>query len=184
MGYALLPLIAYLVPEWNKLLLTLSVPLILIIGIAFVIPESPRWQIVNNKMTKAQKTLEKISQKNKKSLPKDFALQAVTEEESGDEAKFWHLFTNANMLKKTLIQYFVWFSCSVVYYGLTLSGATLFPDGNLYLTFLIGALVEFPAYALTIIFIFYFGRRGPLSFVFLMGGVAMFMMLAFLDSKF
>lgn len=158
-------------------------PLVLIIGIALAVPESPRWLIVNSKMEKAQKILEKISQKNNKSWPKDLTLHAVTEE-SGDEAKFWHLFTNANMLKKTLIQYFVWFSCSVVYYGLTLSGATLFPDGNLYLTFLIGALVEFPAYALTIVFIFYFGRRWPLSFVFLLGGIAMFMMLAFLDSKF
>ena len=48
---------------------------------------------------------------------------------SQGKANVLDLFRTKNMLKKTLIQMYVWFTASFVYYGLTLNSDTLIP-GN------------------------------------------------------
>ena len=45
-------------------------------------------------------------------------------------ASAFDLFKNPNMLKKTLIQMYVWFTASFVYYGLTLNGDILIPGND------------------------------------------------------
>ncbi len=75
------------------------------------------------------------------------------------------------MRKKTLIQWFLWFTCSFVYYGLTLNTGTLIPGGDLHINFMVSGLIEFPAYALTIIVLLFFGRRVPLSGMLFLTGV-------------
>ena len=88
------------------------------------------------------------------------------------------LFRTPNLRKKTLIQYYQWFTASMVYYGLTLNPEELVPGGDLYITFLVGGLIEFPAYALNIIVFLWMGRRIPLSIMYFIGGVALLLTLA------
>ena len=81
------------------------------------------------------------------------------------------------MLKKTLIQMYVWFTASFVYYGLTLNSDTLIP-GDLYVNFAVGGLVEFPAYILTTLLLHFIGRRYPQSASYILCGLALLFNLA------
>jgi OCT family organic cation transporter-like MFS transporter 4/5 len=54
---------------------------------------------------------------------------------------------------------------------------TLVP-GDRYINFLVAGIIEFPAYALCLVILYYLGRRGPLSFMFFLSGISLFLMLA------
>ena len=183
-AYCLLPLIAYYIPDWVWLQLTISIPLVLLIPIGLIMSESPKWLLSRNKVEKAEKIVRKIVKFNKKHDVNDVKLHPI-EQQSEDTQKVTvlDLFKTPNLRKVSLIQYFAWFSTSCVYYGLTLNAGTLVPDASLHLNFLIGGLVEIPSYLLSILVILYSGRRIPLSGTFLLGGVSLFLMLTVLDNN-
>lgn len=97
------------------------------------------------------------------------SLSLQTTEETS--ANFTDLFRTLNLRKKTLIQWFLWFTCSFVYYGLVLNTSTLIPGGDFHINFFIGGVVEIPAYLLTIMVLLYWGRRLPLSGMFFLCGL-------------
>jgi len=57
--------------------------------------------------------------------------------DSKPKANVLDLFKTRNMLKKTLIQMYVWFTASFVYYGLSLNSDTLIPGKNIIKHFLL-----------------------------------------------
>jgi hypothetical protein len=57
--------------------------------------------------------------------------------DSKPKANVLDLFKTRNMLKKTLIQMYVWFTASFVYYGLSLNSDTLIPGKNIFKRFLL-----------------------------------------------
>ncbi len=93
------------------------------------------------------------------------------------KASILDLFKTRNMLKKTVIQMYVWFTTSFVYYGLTLNSDTLIP-GNLYVNYAVGGLAEFPALVLTTLLLHFIGRRYPQSACYFLGGLALLLNLA------
>ena len=66
------------------------------------------------------------------------------------------------MRRKSLISFFLWFTCSFVYYALTLNVGTLFP-GDIYLNFFLSGVIEVPLLPLVVFVLVRFGRR-PLLF--------------------
>lgn len=48
-------LVAYLLPNWRDLQMTLAILLGLLLGLYFVLPESPRWLIATGRYKKAKK---------------------------------------------------------------------------------------------------------------------------------
>lgn len=71
----------------------------------------------------------------------------------------------------------------MVYYGLVLNAAVLAPEANLYINVLIAGLLEFPAYIFAIVICLFYGRRLPLFGVFLLGGLALIIILPVMDCK-
>lgn len=69
----------------------------------------------------------------------------------------------------------------MVYYGLALYSGNLVPGASYHLNFLVGGLVEIPAYLLTIFIMLYLGRRIPLSLMFFTGGVFLILILTVLN---
>merc|ERR1711874_741116 len=76
------------------------------------------------------------------------------------------------MKRSTLIMYYLWFTNSFVYYGLTLNSGSLIP-GDLHINFVIGGALEILAYILTILAFIYAGRRISMSVSMLIGGAAL-----------
>ena len=56
-GYSLLPLLAYLVPNWRALQLALTLPLPIFVILHWFVPECPRWLVTKGKLNKANKIL-------------------------------------------------------------------------------------------------------------------------------
>ena len=87
------------------------------------------------------------------------------------------LFKTSNMLKITLIQSYIWFTASLVYYGLTLNSDVLIP-GDLYINFAVCGLLEFPGYIFSALMLIFLGRKIPLSALLFVAGIALLVTVA------
>ena len=165
--------IAYVLPEWRSMQLVFSLPLILLYSLYWVLPESPRWLIVQGRTGEAEKILREIASFNEKPMPNSFVVYPHDESE-GQKGKgilgFLELFKTPNLRKKTLIIYYMWFSTSLVYYGLTLNSNK---KGSLFVYFSLGKAMEFPALALVILLLLKSGRRITLLILYFVCGLSL-----------
>lgn len=152
---------SYFLPHWRHLQLLFSVPLIVLVGAFWYLPESPRWLLTNGRVEEAEKIVRDIARwefwhcikqiysniiddcrVNGRVLPASFKLTPPTVSKAAGPPQrspllgFLKLFLLPNMRKKTLICYYMWFSTATIYYGLTLNSNTLGTD--LFTTFCIG----------------------------------------------
>ncbi|XP_020842396.1 solute carrier family 22 member 1-like [Phascolarctos cinereus] len=170
-GLVMLSGIAYVIPHWRWLQLTVTLPTFFFLLYYWCVPESPRWLLSQKKNAKAIKIMEHIAQKNGKQLPAN--LKTLSLEDDDDTEKlspsFGDLFRTPQMRKHTFILMYIWFSGSVLYQGIIMyMGATAV---NLHLDFLYSSLVEFPASFIIIFTIDRVGRRYPLATSNFIGGV-------------
>ena len=85
----------------------------------------------------AEEILKNIAKYNKKPLPSTFKLQVPPKSEGGRGfLGFLGLFKTPNMRMKTLILYYLWFTTSLIYYGLTLNSNDI--GGSLFTIYLFG----------------------------------------------
>ncbi|KAK2155588.1 hypothetical protein LSH36_236g03011 [Paralvinella palmiformis] len=193
-GVMWLALIAYLLKNWQHIQLTVALSSIVTVFYIWLIPESMRWLVLHRKHGKAEKVLAKAARFNKVVLPSDplklrtlpngtdktgcneFLLEDV--DERSTERKTSHLCSGCNLLdmfrlnelrRCSLIQFYIWFVVTASYYGLSLRLSSF--AGDRYLNFFYGGLCELPAYCVAWIILTRFGRRGPLIFYLVVGGI-------------
>ncbi|XP_046553875.1 organic cation transporter protein-like [Haliotis rubra] len=160
-GMTILSGAAYLIRDWHTLELAMAVPVGIFLVYWWVIPESPRWLMNEFRDDEAEVIIRRAADVNKVKLPDKLFEKQTTEIETYDEkpkGNFFHLFTNPVMCIRTLIIFFNWLVVSMVYYGLSLNTDNL-GAGSLHLNFLLVGLVEFPAYALSILLVNRLGRK-------------------------
>jgi len=168
---------AYFLPHWRHLQLLFSVPLIVLVGAFWYLPESPRWLLTNGRVEEAEKIVRDIARVNGRVLPASFKLTPPTVSKAAGPPQrsplvgFLKLFLLPNMRKKTLICYYMWFSTATIYYGLTLNSNTLGTD--LFTTFCIGKLLEFPSITLVIFLLLKAGRRVTMMIFYTLGGLCL-----------
>ncbi len=81
------------------------------------------------------------------------------------------LFKNNFLFKLTAIQIYTWFVNGACYYALTLAAGTT--SGGLYISTALSGAVEFPAYALSIFLLSYFGRTTNIACFMVLGGLSL-----------
>uniref|UniRef100_A0A665TMH6 Solute carrier family 22 member 6-B-like n=1 Tax=Echeneis naucrates TaxID=173247 RepID=A0A665TMH6_ECHNA len=121
LGYMLLAGVAYLIRDWRKLQLAISAPGFLLIFYIWVVPQSARWLLANDRREEAIALLRKAALVNGRVLPPTAQV-------------FPSVFKFVNVL---------------VYYGLSLGVSRL--GTNLYLTQFVFGLVEIPARSLVLL---------------------------------
>ena len=97
-----------------------------------------RWLLAQGRTEEAKSILRKIADFNKKPLDVNFQLSPPPKQGSGGGRGilgFLELFKTPNLRMKTLIIYYLWFSTSMVYYGLTLNSNNV---GNYFVTYSVG----------------------------------------------
>ncbi|XP_076034221.1 solute carrier family 22 member 3-like [Oratosquilla oratoria] len=173
-GQMLLPGVAYLVREWKYLQLALTAPYLYTLVYFWILPESPRWLILQGRYKEVINLLKKIARWNKRTLPSDDKLNKMlhhlnlkTDDSDQAEAnlRFWQrginqlkdLFQTKKKTIQTFILFFCWFVTAFVYYGVSLNGTNIGSSEYWYMFF--GGLVEIPSTILLWPLVLYVGRR-------------------------
>ena len=179
-GEMIFSLEAYFIRDWFPLQLTAYVPVILVLGLHFLIPESARWLISKGKIEEAKQVFKQIAKQNGRDFPQDLFLSTKMKPSRIIEAKFdggqarkpglKDLMTPGSIALRTLNMSYQWFSVTLCFYGITFALTSL--SGNPYLNFFLGALCELPGALLGYFCIDFLGRRFILSALQILAGVA------------
>nr|Q6NUB3.2 RecName: Full=Solute carrier family 22 member 15 [Xenopus laevis] len=175
-GIAQFALIGYFIRSWRLLAVLVNVQGAGVLALSLCIPESPRWLYAQGRLHEAQESLVSLGRRNRKKFT-SFTLRP-RQKDSTHSANIITIYSNSILRHRTLVMMWVWFVCSLVYYGLTLSSGDL--GGDIYLNLALSGLAELPAYPLCMYLINHkrVGRRRSLAgFLFLGGGSCLLIML-------
>lgn len=180
-GEAILGLLAYAIRDWRILQICCSAPLFALLGLYFIIPESPRWLIATGRYEEAKKIIQQAAKWNKVTLsphllkipdkPTQDKEQQQTEPEQEVKLGVVDLFNRPFVLRITLIMFVNWIVVTLGYYGISMSATGLGSD--VFVSFILTALVEIPSYIFCVFVMDHWGRK-PIfvSALFLTGAAA------------
>ncbi|CAL1262989.1 unnamed protein product, partial [Larinioides sclopetarius] len=176
-GFISLPGVAWLLKDWFWIEIAITVPCILLLLTCWILPESPRWLMVKGKMKEAEKILIKAAKINGKKISNlDSELRTVMDsaqkayKPSEASKGFIDLVSSPGLWRNTLNIWFLWFVNSFTYYGLSYSTNAL--AGDPFVNFALSGVVEIPGCIITSFAIHYLGRKKPLAFTMIFGGIA------------
>jgi len=175
LSYIMIAGIAYFVRDWSQLQLAITLPSVLLFGLWWILPESPRWLLAVGRTDEVLAILQEAARINKRTLTPSLDKLIRQDEhlkESTDQPKagIMDLFRTPNMRKNSLVLYVIWFSVYLVYYGLVLNLGNI--GGDIYVNTVLSGVVEIPAIAISILFLLKMGRRWPLCLTLMGSGVA------------
>ncbi|XP_035389024.1 solute carrier family 22 member 15 isoform X2 [Electrophorus electricus] len=171
-GIALFALLGYYIRQWRNLATAVNCPGVLLFLFCIVLPESPRWLYSRGRSSQAERVLQAFAVRNGKgrvTLKLRRVLSPAGPDASGPG--LFRLATHPVLRCRTLVLMFVWYACSLVYYGLTMNASA--DRGSRYLSVAMYGLVELPAYPLCIYVINkpWCGRRRSLSAFLILSGL-------------
>uniref|UniRef100_A0A914WZV4 Major facilitator superfamily (MFS) profile domain-containing protein n=1 Tax=Plectus sambesii TaxID=2011161 RepID=A0A914WZV4_9BILA len=191
LGYTILPLFAYLIRDWRFMHMAVAAPTLVSIAYWWLISESPRWLLVNQRVTEAEQIIRKAAKVNRRQLPAELHLsdiaQVMREEEegtkTGSRANILTVFKieNRRMLHPRLAAravniFFNWFVSALVYYGVLLNVSSF--AGDVFVNNAIAGAVEFPACLLCVPLLSWSRKKG-LAITLLLTGVCLFIVPLF-----
>ncbi|MCJ8736551.1 hypothetical protein PDJAM_G00013680 [Pangasius djambal] len=171
-GIALFALLGYYVRSWRNLAMAANCPGVLLFLFCIMLPESPRWLYSQGRTVQAEKVLQDFACRNGKgSVTLKLRKTPGTTGTETPSAGLLQLVRHRVLRCRTVVLMYVWYACSLVYYGLTMNASD--DKGSLYLTVAMYGLVELPAYPLCIYFInkTWSGRRKSLASFLILAGL-------------
>ncbi|XP_018009367.1 organic cation transporter protein [Hyalella azteca] len=198
-GEAATGVLAYFIRDWRYLQAAVTVPALLLISYKWVMPESVRWLVTQNRTDEAIASLRLMAKTNGKELTEDSvafirekpacpatelfttgssqadlvgheATEAPQEKPKPRKKTVLDLFKTPNLRKRALTMFFCWAVVTFVYYGLSQNSGNI--GGNIFISFILTMVIEIPSYIFTVFVLDKMGRKGTLMFVFLLGGVS------------
>lgn len=156
-GQVTLDLIAWCVPDWRSLTLTLYIPQFLTIFYFWIISESVRWYMSKGRFEESEALLKKVARVNGKELS-DKSLEALrytaeekirvtlleAEKRGGEPWLVVQVFRHKRILIRCIVSPVWWITTTFIYYGLSLNAVNM--SGNKYLNFIAVAAVEIPGF--------------------------------------
>uniref|UniRef100_A0A8C9AQP8 Solute carrier family 22 member 8 n=1 Tax=Prolemur simus TaxID=1328070 RepID=A0A8C9AQP8_PROSS len=176
-GQFVLPGLAYAIPQWRWLQLTVSIPFFVFFLSSWWTPESIRWLVLSGKSSKALKILRRVAAFNgKKEEGQRLTLEELKhnlqKELSLAKAKYSasDLFRTPILRRVTFCLSVAWFATGFAYYSLAM-GVEEF-GVNLYILQIIFGGVDIPAKFISFISLSYVGRHITQAASLLLGGGA------------
>ncbi|CAH0687921.1 unnamed protein product [Spodoptera exigua] len=165
-GVVLIALLAWVVESWRTYILILYCPALIVVIYIWFMNESARWLLSKGKRDKAVSVLKKAAKINNldpRKLELDFLGDPLLKAESQTTDKKSQLskaIRSSIIWKRLMICSFLWMTCSLVYYGLSINSVSL--SSNRYVSFMLVTLVEIPAYIVVVIVLDKYGRKQTL----------------------
>uniref|UniRef100_A0AC34FQ48 Major facilitator superfamily (MFS) profile domain-containing protein n=1 Tax=Panagrolaimus sp. ES5 TaxID=591445 RepID=A0AC34FQ48_9BILA len=201
-GYALLALIAYFCKSWHYIQLITALLHTGSICLICVLPESPRWLIVNDRLVEAERYIRKACREppfpfsyfhfNKSSLPCDLELKRHSERakwiKENQRANMFHIFKSRPLLLRTIIICTVWIATALVYYGLVIAlsdqsapGRVLF-SGNFFVNNAVAGAIEIPT-LFGCVYLMKYGRKRSQMITLIGAAICILFAMAAINSK-
>eukprot|EP00079_Xenopus_tropicalis_P027794 XP_012822166.1 PREDICTED: solute carrier family 22 member 15-like isoform X1 [Xenopus tropicalis] len=149
-GIAFYALLGFYIRNWRTLAFVANSPGIFFFLLSFLLPESPRWLYSHGYTTEAEGVLQSMAVGNGVERPV-VKLKSCPGTSSKSAHSVFDLVKYGVLRWRTILLMYIWYVCSLVYYGLTLNAGEL--KGNLYLNVALYGLVEVPAFPLCLYFI-------------------------------
>ncbi|XP_072565693.1 solute carrier family 22 member 15 isoform X2 [Paramormyrops kingsleyae] len=172
-GIALFAALGYYVRPWRSLATAANSPGVLFFLLCVTLPESPRWLYSQGLTEQAEQVLQDMASQN----GKDRVVVKLKRCMDPGGPVFTGpgvlaLVTHSILRWRTVVLMYVWYACSLVYYGLTMNGSE--STGNRYFRVAMFGLVELPAYPLCMYFINkqWAGRRKSVASFLVFAGVS------------
>ncbi|XP_045775640.1 organic cation transporter protein-like [Maniola jurtina] len=162
-GVVLIAVLAWFVDNWRTYILILYSPAIIVGIYVWFMNESARWLLSKGRKDEAITTLKraaKINDLDSRNLELDSLSDPLLKPENQTEDKKSQLSKAINssiIWKRLLICSFLWLTCSLVYYGMSINSVSL--SSNKYVSFMLVVLVEIPAYIVVVIVLDKYGRK-------------------------
>ncbi|XP_001608167.1 organic cation transporter-like protein [Nasonia vitripennis] len=191
-GEVWLGLAAMWMRNWRFLMRLIYGPGLLVILLMFILPESVRWLLANDKRDMAEKIYRKMARVNKIDLSEEAFLelksinsekpseseekktkQELTQEKKASKeepTRLMTIFKSPKILVRLMICSFCWFTNNFVYYGLSQNATTLLA-GNKYIKFIVVVAIEIPSNILVLPLLNRVGRKATLCGTFILTGV-------------
>ena len=159
MGFAISELgiaaAAYFCREWRNLQFYTSFPCLISLVFLVMLPESPRWLLVNNKKINAEAALKRIGKFNSNPI---LAISLKTPTISNERRNtYLDIIRNRKVLLLTLFLGFIGFTVTMAYYAISFESSNL--GGNMYQSFALSAFAEIPSNFVTTYVLNRFGRK-------------------------
>lgn len=153
---------AYFIVDYRLLHASIAIPSLIFITYYWMIHESARWLVSQEKYDDANVVLCATANWNKKTIPKNWAEKIekkmdVTATKKKDSFGVFDLIRTPQMRKRTIANFVMWPVTTMMYYGLTMRSDV--GGGSLFVTFVTSQLMELPAVIIVALLIDRLGRR-------------------------
>jgi len=172
-GYLLLAGFGYVIRDWQNLQMAIAFPLLIYLVFFCFFEESPRWLYSKGRTDEADRLMRKIAKINKKEYPEKIE---VIVSHGTKPVYIWDVCRYPVLRLRVVIVYFIWFVCSLVYFGLSLDATGM--EGNSYINFVLLGAVELPAYVFCHIGLDRIGRQYSAAGSMLLGGASLLLTIA------
>ncbi|XP_031697713.1 solute carrier family 22 member 15 [Anarrhichthys ocellatus] len=175
-GIALFAALGYFIRPWRTLAIVANSSGVLFFLMSVTLPESPRWLYSQGETEQAEEVLRYMALRNGNAV-KHLTLKRVGAAKAGNRsgrAGVLQLVLHPVLRLRTMVLMYVWYACSLVYYGLTLGAGDT--SGSRYVNVAMYGLVELPAYPLCMYFInkHWAGRRKSMASFLCLAGTSCF----------
>lgn len=175
-GYVLLAFVAYFLRNFRYIQLAATAPLAPLLLWFLCFTESPRWFLAADKPKEAESVLAKILARNR--LSKSGLKGAVSQLHSRlqnrnrKQANLLDLFKEKSLRRSVLVVWACYAAVGLLYYGLSFNMADLGSD--LFVSFGLGGLIEFPSILVTMATVRHVERKTLLTIYFSAASVSCF----------
>ncbi|XP_061767475.1 solute carrier family 22 member 15 isoform X3 [Nerophis ophidion] len=171
-GIVLFGALGYAIRPWRTLAMVANSSGVLCFLLSATLPESPRWLYCQNHTDQAEQVLRYMALRNGSPAPRLTLRRVGGTKGGGRSPGVLRLLTHPVLRLRTLVLMYVWYVCSLVYYGLTLGASQM--SGSRYVNMAMYGLVELPAYPLCVYVInqHWAGRRKSMSAFLCLGASA------------
>ncbi|XP_034041043.1 solute carrier family 22 member 15 [Thalassophryne amazonica] len=164
-GIALFGALGYYVRPWRDLVTTSNSFGVIVFLLCVRLPESPRWLYSQGRTSEAEEVLNYMALRNGNPI-KNLILQRAAVSKAGNHNNgvgLLQLAVHPVLRWRTMVLMYIWYVCSLVYYGLTMGAGET--SGSPYINVAMYGLVELPAYPLCMYFInkHWAGRRKSMA---------------------